>query len=89
MFRSAILVPCSINRISGAIHSRLMRSITALVMTMLLAVLAAPARPQTFRGAIVGTVSDVNGAAIPEAAVTARNIGTGLERKRLSLAASE
>ena len=35
---------------------------------------------QTFRGTILGTVTDVNGAAIPEAAVAARNLATGLER---------
>src|SRR5262249_23737366 len=35
---------------------------------------------QTFRGSIVGTVADVNGGAIPDATVTAKNIGTGLER---------
>ena len=39
---------------------------------------------QTFRGTILGTVTDVNGAAIPEAAVTARNIATGLERATIT-----
>src|SRR4030095_13335751 len=39
---------------------------------------------QTFRGTILGTVTDVNGAAIPEAAVTARNLATGLERATVS-----
>ena len=39
---------------------------------------------QTFRGKIVGTVTDVNGDAIPDAAVKARNISTGLERATIT-----
>jgi len=39
---------------------------------------------QTFRGTIVGTVTDVNGGAIPDAAVRARNISTGLERATIT-----
>ena len=35
---------------------------------------------QTFRGSIVGTVADVNGGAIPDAIVGARNVATGLAR---------
>ena len=35
---------------------------------------------QTFRGTILGTVSDTSGAIIPEAAVAAKNVTTGLER---------
>ena len=35
---------------------------------------------QTFRGSIVGTVTDVNAAAIPDALVGARNVATGLAR---------
>jgi hypothetical protein len=41
---------------------------------------AATNAAQTFRGAILGNVSDVNGGAIPDATITARNTGTGLER---------
>ena len=39
---------------------------------------------QTYRGAIIGTVTDVNGGAIPDAAVRARNISTGLERATIT-----
>src|ERR1051325_8856400 len=35
---------------------------------------------QTFRGTILGTVSDPNGAVVAGAKVTARNTSTGLER---------
>src|SRR5256885_16913192 len=35
---------------------------------------------QTFRGTILGTVSDPNGAVVPDATVTAKNVGTGIER---------
>src|SRR6185295_17896324 len=35
---------------------------------------------QTFRGTILGTVTDPNGAVVPEATVTARNVATGIER---------
>src|ERR1041384_1955317 len=38
------------------------------------------ANAQTFRGSIVGTVTDVNGGAIPDALVAARNVATGLAR---------
>jgi hypothetical protein len=35
---------------------------------------------QTFRGTILGTVTDSSGAAVSEASITARNMDTGLER---------
>src|SRR5690349_23496360 len=38
------------------------------------------ASAQTFRGTILGTVSDPNGAVVAGAKVTAKNISTGLER---------
>lgn len=39
-----------------------------------------PVAAQTFRGTILGTVTDSAGAVIPNADVTAKNINTGLER---------
>ncbi|MFN2510669.1 MAG: carboxypeptidase-like regulatory domain-containing protein [Pyrinomonadaceae bacterium] len=42
--------------------------------------LTVPLSAQTFRGNILGTVTDPNGAVIPETTVTARNVGTGHER---------
>jgi carboxypeptidase family protein len=68
-------------------RSRLVRRAATLLLMCALANLSNPfqvfasvAATQTFRGTILGTVTDVNGAAIPEAAVTARNFATGLER---------
>ncbi|HEX7176606.1 MAG TPA: carboxypeptidase-like regulatory domain-containing protein [Pyrinomonadaceae bacterium] len=46
----------------------------------LLCLVAAPVAAQTFRGTILGTVTDPQGAVVQGAAVTARNTGTGLER---------
>src|SRR5579875_1314783 len=43
-----------------------------------------PLRGQTFRGRIVGTVTDPTGAAIPEARIVARNVATGLERSTVT-----
>ncbi len=51
-----------------------------LVMTMLAGQLAA----QTFRGNILGTVTDPNGAVVPEATVTAKNVATGIERSTVT-----
>src|SRR5262245_41658606 len=39
---------------------------------------------QTFRGTILGTVLDPNGAVVPSARVTAKNVGTGIERSVVS-----
>ena len=51
---------------------------------VLLTALAGASSAQTFRGTILGTVSDPNGAVVPGAAVTARNVGTGIERTTTS-----
>ena len=48
-----------------------------LVLTLLAATFVSA---QTFRGTILGTVTDVSGAVISGATVKARNQGTGLER---------
>jgi hypothetical protein len=47
---------------------------------MAAAVGAAPASAQTFRGTILGTVTDTSGAAILNAKVSALNVDTGVER---------
>lgn len=50
-------------------------------LTLLTLVLCAtPILAQTFRGTILGTVTDAQGAVVPGAKVTAHNINTGLER---------
>ena len=59
------------------------RRYSALTLVAALAVITALVNPiaaQTFRGTILGTVTDPNGAVIPEATVTAKNVGTGIER---------
>jgi len=52
--------------------------VTLSVVFILLAALSLPA--QTFRGTILGTVTDPSGAVLPGATVTVKNTGTGLER---------
>jgi hypothetical protein len=49
----------------------------ALILT---SVVATPASAQTFRGTILGTVTDTSGAAVLNAKVSALNIDTGVER---------
>jgi hypothetical protein len=55
-----------------------MRSLLSAAITVVLLAVISPA--QTFRGTILGTVTDNSGAVISGARVTARNVGTGLER---------
>ena len=51
-------------------------------MSLVLVLLAATGlSAQTFRGTILGTVTDPSGAVIAGAKVTVKNVGTGLERK--------
>jgi len=50
------------------------------VAVLLLAMLAGAASGQTFRGTILGTVTDSTGAAIAGAGVEIKNVGTGLTR---------
>src|SRR6266436_444578 len=57
------------------------RSAFALIFAALLILAAAPAWGQTFRGTILGVVSDATGAAVPGATVTVHNVDTGLLRK--------
>src|ERR1700692_3628126 len=47
---------------------------------LILSLAAMPGRAQTFRGTILGTVTDATGAVIPGATVTIRNVNTGLVR---------
>src|ERR1700687_5122824 len=68
-------------------ENRHRRSMGALLSVIaLLVVGAAPGRAQTFRGTILGTVTDATGAAVPGATVTVRNVDTGLLRKTESQA---
>jgi outer membrane receptor protein involved in Fe transport len=47
---------------------------------LLILMLASVVSAQTFRGTILGTVTDPNGAVVPGAKVTVKNTSTGLER---------
>lgn len=49
-------------------------------VAIFLLLLSVGASAQSFRGKILGTVTDPNGAVIQGASVTAKNVGTGLER---------
>ena len=51
------------------------------IVIALIVLIAAQGNAQTFRGTILGTVTDATGAAVPGAAVTVRNVDTGLLRK--------
>jgi len=57
---------------------KLAGSVTTAILLVL--ALAGQSSAQTFRGTILGTVTDPNGAVVPNATVTAKNLGTGLER---------
>ncbi len=58
---------------------RNLRAFTLVLATLtLLTVVSTPA--QTFRGTILGTVTDTSGAAVPGATVTIKNLDTGLVR---------
>src|SRR3974390_3909382 len=56
------------------------------LLFVLLAVTATFISAQTFRGTILGTVTDTSGAVVPAATVKAKNAATGLERTALTSA---
>jgi hypothetical protein len=93
MCRSAIARHCSVftQMSPTSRRSSLARAAAAVALTCVFFFASATSRAaanplgaQTFRGAIVGTVTDVTAGAIPDAAVTARNVATGLERKTVT-----
>jgi outer membrane receptor protein involved in Fe transport len=56
-------------------------SAAATVCVLLLVLLSATASSaQTFRGTILGTITDTTGAAVSNATVTVHNVGTGIDR---------
>ena len=61
---------------------RSLKGIVTIPLSILLISLltAATANSQTFRGTILGTVTDSSGGVVPDATVKAKNIATGLER---------
>ncbi|HET8781742.1 MAG TPA: carboxypeptidase regulatory-like domain-containing protein, partial [Pyrinomonadaceae bacterium] len=59
-------------------HAQYSKHITRALL--LIFVLTSLASAQTFRGTILGTVTDPSGAVVPNATITVRNTSTGLER---------
>src|ERR1700722_19706547 len=73
-------MPCPIRHYSlklTGFKETFMRARIVLVFVLLAAVSVSA---QTFRGTILGTVTDPSGAVLPGAKVTVKNVGTGLER---------
>src|SRR5438132_13210163 len=68
----------------GSHASRKFFALSFAAVFVLTMTLASNASAQTFRGTILGTVSDPNGAVVPEATVTAKNVGTGIERSTVT-----
>jgi hypothetical protein len=62
------------------------RGLQFMAVILLAAMIAAPAWGQTFRGTILGTVTDSSGAAVAGATVTIKNVDTGLVRTTVSTA---
>jgi hypothetical protein len=62
--------------------NRSLRSLSALVFlcTALLFVNSSKSNAQTFRGTILGSVTDASGSSVPGATVTIKNVDTGLAR---------
>src|SRR5262245_49454005 len=78
MSRSDLLKHSRCRLLYVLFHSVVARTLSVVLACVLLSISAHAV--QTFRGSIVGTVADVNGGAIPDATVTAKNVGTGLDR---------
>jgi hypothetical protein len=57
------------------------RAVAALIAMAALSSFSSTAQAQTATGGIRGVVTDPTGAALPGAAVTARNVATGVESK--------
>src|SRR5947207_16027645 len=51
---------------------------------LLILLLAVPIKAQTFRGTVVGNVTDPQGAVVENAKVSARNVDTGIERSTVT-----
>src|SRR6201981_370044 len=58
----------------------LSKSKSVLFVFLLVALIAAPAWPQTQLGTLFGTVTDTSGAVVPGAEVSVENVSTGLKR---------
>jgi Carboxypeptidase regulatory-like domain len=63
-----------------ALTSTLDRALTLSTVFFLVLIFTGAVSAQTFRGTILGTVTDANAAVVPAANVTAKNVATGIER---------
>ncbi|PYS93703.1 MAG: hypothetical protein DMF64_03780 [Acidobacteria bacterium] len=54
------------------------------LLCALICLFNAPTHAQTFRGTILGTVTDPNGAVVPAATIIAKNVNTGIERSTVT-----
>jgi outer membrane receptor protein involved in Fe transport len=73
----------AVSRVRFASMNMKIRRLRAFVVgsaAALLLLCASSGKAQTFRGTILGTVTDSSGAAVGGASITARNMDTGLER---------
>jgi hypothetical protein len=61
--------------------SRVLRTALAIALWAAFVSTIAPLGAQTTNGTLVGTVTDAQGAVVPNASVTVKNTGTGIERK--------
>src|SRR5258705_3604462 len=70
----------TVRPIIGAIQRCLNRKALGFAAIALLMAMAGSLSAQTFRGTILGIVTDPNAAVVPGASVSAKNIATGIER---------
>src|ERR1700730_1539477 len=68
------------NSMIGFIRSLAVSRFFAVATLLMVIALSIPTNAQTFRGTILGTVTDSSGAAVSGATVTVKNTGTGLLR---------
>src|ERR1044071_6662209 len=72
------------SRSSRIIHNARLLASTVVLILALVCLSATTVAAQTFRGTILGTVSDPQGAIVPGANVMAVNVGTGIMRSTLT-----
>ena len=76
--------PATVMGFQSANRSQNFRAMILLVTCVAIMTLGNPVFAQTFRGSILGTVTDPNGAVVPGASVTAKNVSTGIERSAVT-----
>lgn len=74
------LKKCSMKMSMRGVRTAVYGCAVALLLVASLTGWSGAAKAQTFRGTILGTVTDTSGAAIAAATVTVKNLGTGLTR---------